>query len=46
MGILKKIGMDWKERRFLSNLYMEQRIKVSIWPINGGDSGGGGGGWR
>ena len=21
MGILKKIGVDWKERRLLSNLY-------------------------
>ena len=30
MGILKKIGMDWKERRLLSNLYMKQRIKVRI----------------
>ena len=26
--ILKKIGVDWKERRLLSNLYMKQRIKV------------------
>ena len=30
MGILKKIGVDWKERRLLSNLYMKQRIKVRI----------------
>ena len=30
IGILKKIGVDWKERRFLSNLYMKQRIKVKI----------------
>ena len=30
MGIMKKIGVDWKERRLLSNLYMEQRIKVRI----------------
>ena len=30
MGILKKIGVDWKERRLLSKLYMEQRIKVRI----------------
>ena len=29
-GILKKIGVDWKERRLLSNLYMKQRIKVRI----------------
>ena len=28
MRILKKIGVDWKERRLLSNLYMKQRIKV------------------
>ena len=30
MGILKKIGVDWKKRRLLSNLYMKQRIKVGI----------------
>ena len=30
MGILKKIGVDWKERRLLSNVYMKQRIKVRI----------------
>ena len=30
MGILKKIGVDWKERRLLSNLYMKQRIKDRI----------------
>ena len=30
MGILKKIGADWKERRLLSNLYTKQRIKVRI----------------
>ena len=30
MGILKKIGVDWKERRLLSYLYMKQRIKVRI----------------
>ena len=28
--ILKKTGVDWKERRLLSNLYMKQRIKVRI----------------
>ena len=28
MGILKKIGVDWKERKLLSNLYMKQRRKV------------------
>ena len=30
MGILKIIGVDWKERRLLSNLYMKQRINVRI----------------
>ena len=30
MGILKKIGVDWKERRLLSNLYMKQPIKVRM----------------
>ena len=30
IGILKKIGVDWKERRLLSNLCMKQRIKVRI----------------
>ena len=29
-GILKKIGVDLKERKILSNLYMKQRIKVRI----------------
>ena len=30
IGILKKIGVDWKERKFLSNIYMKQRIKVRV----------------
>ncbi|WP_338270609.1 hypothetical protein, partial [Corallococcus caeni] len=30
MDILKKIGVDWKERRLLSNLDMKQRVKVRI----------------
>ena len=30
MGILMKIGVDWKERRLLSNFYMKQRMKVRI----------------
>ena len=30
MGNLKKIGVDWKEWRLVSNLYMIQRIKVRI----------------
>ena len=29
IGIMKEIGVDWKERRLLSNLYMKQRMKVS-----------------
>ncbi|KAJ4447807.1 hypothetical protein ANN_09815 [Periplaneta americana] len=29
MGILKRIGVDWKERRLFSNLYMK-RVKVRI----------------
>ena len=30
MGILKKIGVDWKERRLISNLYIKKLIKVRI----------------
>ena len=30
IGFLKKIGVDWKEWRLLSNLYMKKRIKVRI----------------
>ena len=30
MGIMKKIVVNWKERRILNNLYMKQRIKVRI----------------
>ena len=30
LGILKKIGVDWKEKRLLSNLYTKQPIKVRI----------------
>ena len=30
MGILKKTGVDGKERTLLSNLYMKQRIKIRI----------------
>ncbi|KAJ4449074.1 hypothetical protein ANN_00469 [Periplaneta americana] len=29
-GILKKIGVDWKDRRLFCNLYMKQRVKVRI----------------
>jgi hypothetical protein len=28
MQILKRIGIDWRERRLISKLYMEQKIKV------------------
>ncbi|KAJ4438611.1 hypothetical protein ANN_14558 [Periplaneta americana] len=28
MRILKKIGVDWKERRLFSNLYIMKRVKV------------------
>jgi retron-type reverse transcriptase len=30
MQILKEIGIDWRERRLLSNLYMAQRVKVRL----------------
>ena len=28
MQILKRIGIDWRERRLISKLYMEQKVKV------------------
>jgi len=28
MEILKKIGIDWQERRLISTLFMEQKVKV------------------
>ena len=28
--ILKKIGIDWRERRLVSKLYMEQKVKVRL----------------
>ena len=28
IGILKKIGVDWKERRLLNNLYMKQVVRT------------------
>jgi hypothetical protein len=28
MQILKETGIDWRERRFISNLYMAQSVKV------------------
>jgi hypothetical protein len=30
MQILKAIGIDWRERRFISKLYMEQRVKIRM----------------
>jgi len=30
MGILKSMGVDWKDRRLIANLYMEQRVKVRL----------------
>ena len=30
MEVLKKIGVDWKDRRMISNLYMEQTAEVRV----------------
>ena len=30
MQILKRIGIDWRERRFISKFYMDQTIKVRL----------------
>ena len=30
MQILKRIGIDWRERRLISKLYMEQKVKVQL----------------
>ena len=30
MQILKRSGNDWRERRLISKLYMDQRIKVRL----------------
>ena len=30
MQILKKIGIDWREKRLISNLYMAQSVKVRL----------------
>jgi len=30
MQILKISGIDWRERRFISKLYMDQRVKVRL----------------
>ena len=28
MQILKRTGIDWRERRLISKLYMDQRVKI------------------
>ena len=30
MQILKRISIDWRERRLISKLYMEQKVKVLL----------------
>jgi len=30
MQILKRTGIDWRERRLISKLYMEQKVKVRL----------------
>jgi hypothetical protein len=30
MEILKEIGIDWRERRFISKLYMEHSVKIQL----------------
>ena len=30
MQIQKRNGIDWRERRLISNLYMDQRVKVRL----------------
>jgi len=30
MQILKRIGINWHERRLISKLYMEQKVKVRL----------------
>jgi len=30
MYILKRTGIDWRERRLISKLYMEQKVKVRL----------------
>jgi len=30
MQILKRIGIDWRERRLIIKLYMDQRVKVRL----------------
>jgi Reverse transcriptase (RNA-dependent DNA polymerase)/Endonuclease/Exonuclease/phosphatase family len=30
MGILRRMGVEWRERRLIGNLYMGQRVKIRI----------------
>ena len=30
MQILKRTGIDWRERRLISKLYMDQRVKIRL----------------
>jgi len=30
MQILKRNGIDWRERRLISKFYMDQRVKVRL----------------
>jgi hypothetical protein len=30
MQILKATGIDWRERRLISKLYMDQKVKVRL----------------
>jgi len=30
MQILKRTGIDWRKRRLISKLYMDQRVKVGL----------------
>jgi len=30
MQILKRTGIDWRERRLISKLHMDQRVKVRL----------------
>jgi len=30
MQILKEIGLDWRERRLISNLYVAQSVRVRL----------------
>ena len=35
MQILKRTGIDWRERRLISKLHMDQRVKVrqEVWKL-------------